>query len=272
MSGARRLPARRILRFSFLCLHERFEVRDRLLHHAGGLHDLRQEHFAGPEQFANDAHAGHERALNHVERATVFPSSLLRILVNEFGDPFEKRVLETLFDRAVPPLLGLRGSLDLADRFKLLRKRDEPLGRVGATVEDNVFDVLQQLFVDLFIDLKLPGVDDAHIQAGLDRVIQKHRVHRFSHGIVATKTEADIADAAGSLSTGAGQPDSLYGFEELDRVVRVLVHPRADSEDVRIEDDVFGKKTDSLRKQLERTGRSPLCGRRSRLGQSRRRP
>ena len=50
--------ARRLLR-----LHERRQVGDRLLHHARRLHDLRQEHLAGAEQIADDAHARPSAAL-----------------------------------------------------------------------------------------------------------------------------------------------------------------------------------------------------------------
>ena len=49
--------------------HERHQIGDRLLHHARRLHHLRQEHFAVAEQVADDVHAGHQRAFDHVERA-----------------------------------------------------------------------------------------------------------------------------------------------------------------------------------------------------------
>ena len=46
-----------------------------LLHHAGALHDLRQEHAAGAEQVADHVHAGHERPLDDVQRAGALPAA-----------------------------------------------------------------------------------------------------------------------------------------------------------------------------------------------------
>ena len=40
-----------------------------LLHDAGGFHHLRQEHLAGAEEIADDIHAGHQRAFDHMQRA-----------------------------------------------------------------------------------------------------------------------------------------------------------------------------------------------------------
>ena len=50
-----------------LGLDERDQVGDRLLHHAGGLHDLGQEHLAGAEQVADDVHAVHQWSLDHLD-------------------------------------------------------------------------------------------------------------------------------------------------------------------------------------------------------------
>ena len=54
--------------FEFLGLDEGQEIADRLLHHAGALHHLRQEHLSRAEQIADDIHAVHQRAFDHVER------------------------------------------------------------------------------------------------------------------------------------------------------------------------------------------------------------
>ena len=43
--------------------HERQQISDRLLHHAGALDHLRQEHLARPEQVADDIHAVHQAGL-----------------------------------------------------------------------------------------------------------------------------------------------------------------------------------------------------------------
>ena len=48
--------------------HVGLEGGDSALHHARALDDLRQEHFARPEQLAYPAHGGHQRLFNHRER------------------------------------------------------------------------------------------------------------------------------------------------------------------------------------------------------------
>ena len=50
---------------------------------------------------------------------------------------------------------------------------DEALGGVGAAIEQHVLDELLQLRLDLLVDLEHAGVDDAHVHAGLDGVIEK---------------------------------------------------------------------------------------------------
>ena len=65
----------RALRFRvgrFLRFHERQQISDRLFHDARAFHHLRQKHFPGAKQIAHHAHAGHERAFDHVERPLAY--------------------------------------------------------------------------------------------------------------------------------------------------------------------------------------------------------
>ena len=64
-----------VARRRLLRLDERHEVPDRLLHHARGLHDLRQEHLAGAEEIADDVHARHQRTFDHLDRARVLAAA-----------------------------------------------------------------------------------------------------------------------------------------------------------------------------------------------------
>ena len=82
----------------------------------------------------------------------------------------------------------------------------QPLGRVGTAIEDHVLDVLEQVLRDVLVDDELPGVDDAHVHAGLDRVEEERRVHRFADDVVAAEGERQIADAAADLHAGAASP------------------------------------------------------------------
>ena len=59
-------------------------------------------------------------------------------------------------------------------------KLHHPLGRVGTPIEDDVLDVLEQVLRDVFVDDQLPGVDDPHVHAGLDGVVEERRMDRFA--------------------------------------------------------------------------------------------
>ena len=76
----------------------------------------------------------------------------------------------------------------------------------GAAVEEDVLDVLEQVLRDVLVDDELAGVDDAHVHAGLDRVVQERRVHRLAHHVVAAERERQVADAAADLDARAALP------------------------------------------------------------------
>ena len=50
---------------------------------------------------------------------------------------------------------------------------DQPLGGVGPAVEQHVLHELEQVLGDLLVNRQHAGVDDAHVQAGLDGVVEK---------------------------------------------------------------------------------------------------
>ena len=119
------------------------------------------------------------------------------------------------------------------------RVLDEPLGRVVAPVEDDVLDELEQLRRDVLVHDELAGVDDAHVEAGADRVEEERGVHRLAHGVVAAEREAEVRDPAARLRARAALLDERQRLEERLREAAVLVDPRRDGEDVRVEDDVL---------------------------------
>ena len=113
----------------------------------------------------------------------------------------------------------------------------------GAPREDHVLDALAQLRLDLLVDRELARVDDAHVHAGADRVVQEHRVHRLAHRIVAAERERDVADAAADERVRALRADPRRRLDEVERVAVVLLDAGRDREDVRVEDDVLGRET-----------------------------
>ena len=115
---------------------------------------------------------------------------------------------------------------------------DEPFGGVRPAVEDDVFDVVEQVWRDLFVDGQLAGVDDPHVEAGLDGVKQERGMDRFADHVVAAERERQVADAAADLDAGTGHLHDADGFDEVDRVVVVLLEAGRDGENVQVEDDV----------------------------------
>ncbi len=219
-----------------LGFHERLEVGDRALHRPGALDDLRQEHLPGAEQVADDLHAVHQRPFDDVERPRVLPARLFDVGLDEIHDAVHERVRQAGLDRLLAPrqvvLALLAVALDRRGEF------DHPLGRVRPPVENDVFDVRQQIFRDVFIDDELTGVDDAHVEAGRNRVIEERGVNRFAHDVVPAERERQVADAAADLDARTAGLDEARGFDEIDGVGVVLLETGGDREDVGIENDV----------------------------------
>ena len=126
-------------------------------------------------------------------------------------------------------------------RFAVLH---QALGRVGTAVQQHVLDQHLQLRLDLLIHLEHAGIHDAHVHARRDGVIKKRGVHGLANLVVAAKAERDVRDAAADLRVRQVGLDPARGVDEVDRVVVVLLHAGGNGEDVRIEDDVFGRKAD----------------------------
>ena len=86
--------------------------------------------------------------------------------------------------RSLPPL------------FTVSAKASRALGGALAAVEQDVLDPLQQVLRDLLVDLELTGVDDPHVHAGLDGVVEEGGVHGLAHRVVAAEGEGQVRHAA----------------------------------------------------------------------------
>ena len=178
-----------------------------------------------------------------MQRTFGLEAGFLDVAFDEIGDAVHERVGEALPDRPFAPgEVGLL--LLLAVPAIALRERQEPLGGVGAPVEHDVLAGLAQLGIEVVVDRHLPGIDDAHVHAGLDRVIEEHGVHGLAHRLVAAERERQVRHAAGDVNVRQVFPDPARGLDEGDAVAVVLLHPGGDGENVGVEDDVLGRKAD----------------------------
>ena len=168
------------------------QVGDRLLHHARALDHLRQEHLARAEEIADHVHAGHQRAFDDLDRPRDLLARLLGVGDDELVHALDQRMLQPLLDRPAAPFGVLRLG-DLAGALVLGRELEQPLGGVGIAVEDHVLAGVAQLLRDLVVDLELAGIDDAHVHARLDGVVEEHRVHGLAHRLVAAEGEGEVA-------------------------------------------------------------------------------
>ena len=163
----------------------------------------------------------------------------------------------------------LRGAVAAEARGDL----EQPLGRVRPAVQDHVLAAFAEFRRDLLVDAELARVDDAHVEARADRVIEEDGVHRLAHGVVAAERERDVADAAARLRSGAAFLDLPHGLDEGDAVAGMLLDAGRDREDVRVEDDVLGIEAGAVDQQAIRAlADRDLALHACRPGPARRRP
>ena len=220
-----------------LRLHVGDEPGHRPLHRACALHHLRQEHLPRAEEVSDHRHAGHQRPLDDRDRAPQLGERLLGIGLDEGVDSLHQRVRQPLRHRAAPPgiYLGLRTHRRNHGRSVC----DEPLGGIGPAVEDEVFDHPEQRGLNLAIEGELTGIHDAHVQTGRDGVVEEGRVERLSDLCVAAEGEGEVAHTTAEPHRREGPLERPHRSDEVDSVVRVLLHAGANGEHVWVEEDVL---------------------------------
>ncbi len=215
----------------------------RLLHDARALHHLRQEHLALAEEVADDIHAGHQRAFDHVQRPPAFGAhglpGFLGIGGDEFGDAVHQGVAEAFVDAAGAP--GQFGAVVARRALGGLGDLDQALASVRAPVQHHVLDAFAQAWLQVVVDTHHARVDDAHVQTGLDGVVQEDGVDGLAHRVVAAEAEGDVAHAARYLGARQVRLDPARGLDEVHRVVVVFLDAGGDGEDIGVEDDVLGR-------------------------------
>ena len=168
---------------------------------------------------------------------------------------------QSLLHRAAAPLAD---GADLAlDSFVALGQRNQILRRVRSAGQNHVLHGLFQLRFNLVVHRQHPGIDDAHVQPGADGVVEKDRVHRFPHVIVASKAERYVADTARDFCARQLTLDPAGRLDKVQRVAVMLAHPGGHRQHIGIKNDVLRRKIGLLGQQL--VGRVQISLRRSKL-------
>ena len=238
----RTTSARRLFRFN-----KWDQVGNRLFHDARAFYDLRQEHFPRAEKVSHHVHAVHQRPFNHLNRARKLLPRLFRIRHDVIPDALHQGVRQPCGHGQLPPRQIRLRRLPFAAHG--LRKGHQPLGGVGAAVKEDVFHAPQQFFVQFFVDGELSRVDDAHVHAGIYRVIQKSSVNRLAHRVVAAKGKGHIADAAADQRVRQLPLNQAHRLEVGQGVLVMFLNARTHGENIGVENDVLRRKPHLLREQ-----------------------
>ncbi len=102
--------------------------------------------------------------------------------------PFTSEYSSRFFHVPATPfrLLGVGGVVRFATAV-FFRQLQQTLGAVSMTVEDHVFNGIAQFHRQIVINRQLAGVNDPHIHAVTDGVVQEDGVNRFANRIVAAE-------------------------------------------------------------------------------------
>ena len=230
----------------FLRFHERSQIGHRFLHHTCRFDHLWQEHLPRSKQVAYHAHAIHQRTFDHQQRPTQLGAGFLGVDVDERVNAPHQRVRQAFLNRPVAPFFGLflgnrNAGIGRLQRFAVFH---QPLGRIGTAVQQHVLHHHPQLRLDLLIHLEHAGVDDSHVHAGRDRMIEERRVHRLADLIISPETERNVGNAAAHLGMRQVRFNPPRGIDKVHRVVVVLLHAGRDGKDVGVENDVLGREPD----------------------------
>ena len=190
-----------VLGFCFFLLDKRDEVCDGFFHHTGAFDNLWEKHLAFGEQVADYVHPFHQRSLDDIQRARVFLPRLFRIFVNVIDNSLYERMLQSFFYGSAPPfrLFCLCFRLVTLNGF---RKFHKAFGCVWTSVEEHILDPFQQCAVNVIVHGKLTGIDNTHVEPGMDGMEQKCSMHRFPYRIVAAERERHVTDTTRYFGMG----------------------------------------------------------------------
>ena len=183
-------------------LHVGLEVGDGGLHGLGRLQHERQLHLAGGEQLADDLHAGEQHVVDDGERGHAVGHRPFEVVLEAVALAVDDALAEQLLDGPVAAVLAhdLRG-VDVGEDVEQLGER---VVAVAAAVPDEVEGDLALLVGDAVQRHDPRRVHDGGVEAGLDALVQEHRVEDVAGGRL--EAEGDVGDAEGRVARRAARP------------------------------------------------------------------
>ena len=148
------------------------------------------------------AHAVHERATDDIHCAAILCNSLIKVLGKVIAHTLHKSHFQALFERGLAPCLG---SCRLHARSLFLEfgsKRYEAFRGIGITIEHNIFHDCTKFRWDIFVLHRCLRIHDTHVHSRRYGMIEKHRMQRLAHIVVATEREGEVAHSATDMRTG----------------------------------------------------------------------
>ena len=229
----------------FTGFDKRLKVGHRLFHDASGFHHLRQEHFAFAEQIADHVHAVHQRPFDHLNRAGSLLTRFFGVLFDKFGNALHQRIFEAFFHLPAAPLrlLGIGAVVNFTAAI-FFRQFEQSFGAVIAAVEDHVLHRVAQLARQVIIDGQLTGIDDPHIHAVADRIVEEYGVDRLTDRVIAAEREGDVGDPAGDQRMRQLAFDVFAGADKVLGIVIVFFDTGRHRKDIRVKDNIFWREAD----------------------------
>ena len=238
------------VRLFLFFFHKRFKIGHSLFHYAGAFHDLRQKHFSVTKKVAHNFHACHQRSFNHFQSQVKFCTDFFGVLYDMFRYASHQGMNDTFFNCSFTPfsiLLNFARTLC----FVIFGKIYQSFGGVFSTIEQDVFDKFQQIFGNFFVHVEHSGVDDRHVETGVNRMIQKSGMHCFAHRIITTERERNVAHPTTYQRPRTPFFDLAYGLNESHRIVVVFLHSGSHRQNIWIKNNVVRSKTNGFSKQFK---------------------
>ena len=140
--------------------------------------------------------------------------------------------------------------LPLSGAAEFFRNFQQAFCCIRTRVENHILAGRAQFLINAFINSQLTGIDNAHIHARRNGMIEKHRMHRLAHRLVATEGEGKIRDTARHMRMRQGLADGAGRFDKGHAIARMLFNTGGDRKHIRIENNIFGRKADLVHQKM----------------------